>query len=66
MILGGGYARMIRALRLARNSHRNTKARVEVHLVNPQSRFVERIRLHEIASGRSLKTVDIPPRKLAC
>ncbi len=60
VILGGGYAGMISALRLARNSHRNTEARVEVHLVNPQSRFVERIRLHEIASGRTLKTVDIP------
>jgi NADH:ubiquinone reductase (H+-translocating) len=54
VIIGGGYAGMSSALRLARNSQ------AEIHLVNPHERFVERIRLHEAASGRNLCTVLIP------
>ena len=54
VIIGGGYAGMISALRLARQSE------AEIHLVNPQNRFVERIRLHEAASGRNLQVLDIP------
>lgn len=54
VIIGGGYAGMVAALRLARQS------RAEIHLVNPQERFVERIRLHEAASGRNLRMIRIP------
>ncbi len=54
VIVGGGYAGMAVALRLARHS------RAEIHLVNPKQRFVERIRLHEVAAGRALATIDIP------
>jgi NADH dehydrogenase FAD-containing subunit len=53
-IIGGGYAGLTSALRLARNSQ------AEIHLVNPHERFVERIRLHEAASGRNLRTILIP------
>lgn len=48
VVLGGGYAGIICALRLARGG-------AEVTLVNASDRFVERIRLHEAAAGR-------PPR----
>jgi len=54
VILGGGYAGMISALRLARNSH------AQIHLVNPYERFVERMRLHEAASGKKLHRFTIP------
>jgi NADH dehydrogenase FAD-containing subunit len=54
VIIGGGYAGISSALRLARNSD------AEIHLVNPQERFVERIRLHEAASGRNLRVISIP------
>lgn len=54
VIIGGGYAGVAVALRLTRNSN------AEIHLVNPQERFVERIRLHEAASGRNLRTISIP------
>ncbi|MFO0737423.1 MAG: FAD-dependent oxidoreductase [Labilithrix sp.] len=48
VVLGGGYAGIICALRLARKG-------VSVALVNASDRFVERIRLHEMAVGH-------PPR----
>lgn len=48
VVLGGGYAGIICALRLARRG-------VDVTLVNASDRFVERIRLHEAAVGRSRK-----------
>ncbi len=54
VIIGGGYAGMICALRLARHS------RAHIDLVNPQERFVQRIRLHEAASGKKLRVITIP------
>jgi len=54
VIIGGGYAGISSALRLARNSQ------AEVHLINPQERFVERIRLHQTASGQTVRTILIP------
>lgn len=56
VILGGGYAGMAAALRLARKRQN----RASIHLVNPQERFVERIRLHQSASGQTLRTISIP------
>jgi NADH dehydrogenase FAD-containing subunit len=54
VILGGGYAGLISALRLARQSQ------AEIHLVNPSPRFVERIRLHQVARGQTLPTLSLP------
>lgn len=53
VVLGAGYAGVLCALRLAR-----TNARVT--LVNAAPHFVERIRLHELATGRAPR-----PRALA-
>lgn len=53
VVLGAGYAGVLCALRLAR-----TRARVT--LVNAAPHFVERIRLHELATGRAPR-----PRALA-
>ena len=50
VVIGGGYAGISSALRVARQS------KAEVHLVNPLARFVERIRLHETASGRKVRS----------
>lgn len=52
VVVGGGYAGAMAANRLA------GRAEHEVVLVDPQERFVERIRLHELATGtRSDATV---------
>lgn len=56
VILGGGYAGLYCALRLVRR----TQGRVEIHLVNPRPQLVERIRLHQTASGATLRRVHIP------
>lgn len=48
VIIGGGYAGMSCALRLAQKSH----GKAEITLINGSERFVERIRLHEQASGK--------------
>lgn len=55
VILGGGYAGVMAANRLAAGR----RAGLEVVLVTPGARFVERIRLHEYAAGtRPDPTVD--------
>jgi NADH dehydrogenase len=58
VIIGGGYAGMAAATRLARR----VKGRDDVRLtlVNPQTRFTERLRLHEAASGQQLADLQIP------
>lgn len=48
MIVGGGYAGVSAAVRLA--GHRN----LDVTLVNPSPRFVQRVRLHQVAAGESI------------
>jgi NADH:ubiquinone reductase (H+-translocating) len=58
VIIGGGYAGLVAAIRLARQGG----SRLEIHLVNPRDRFVERIRLHEAAAGYTIKYISI--RKL--
>jgi NADH dehydrogenase len=56
VVLGAGYAGVMCALRVARES----RGRVQVTLVNAESKFVERIRLHEQL------TTGVPPcRNLA-
>ncbi|MEM7028872.1 MAG: FAD-dependent oxidoreductase [Chloroflexota bacterium] len=51
IILGGGYAGMMAALRLA---GKVKKRNVQLTLINGQSQFVERIRLHQKAANQSL------------
>lgn len=52
LVVGGGYAGVIAANRLMSN------ADIEVTLVNPRPRFVERIRLHQRLTGSSEAQVD--------
>src|SRR6185369_9432201 len=49
LILGGGYAGMIAAARIARGVRR---AAVDVTLLDSKADFVQRIRLHEVLAGR--------------
>jgi len=60
LILGVGYTGMGATMSLAGR----LKGRDDVHitLVNPQSRFTERLRLHQTASGQELADLQIPDR----
>lgn len=49
VILGGGYAWLMAALRLARPARRR---RIRVTLVDAGDTFTERIRLHQVAAGQ--------------
>ena len=51
LILGGGYAGVTAALRLARRAPRH----VHVTLINDGPDLVERIRLHQLAAGQPLR-----------
>ncbi|MBB4983876.1 NAD(P)/FAD-dependent oxidoreductase [Streptomyces nymphaeiformis] len=51
VVLGAGYTGMFSAIRLA---HRTRRTGVEITLVNPSGRFVERLRMHQIAAGQEL------------
>lgn len=57
VILGAGYTGMFTAVRLA---HRTRRADVTITLVNPSDRFVERLRMHQIAAGQELADLRIP------
>ena len=57
VILGAGYAGMMSAVRLA---HRTRKLGVRITLVNPSDRFVERLRMHQTATGQKLGDHRIP------
>lgn len=56
VVLGAGYAGAITAGRLAKRLHRDD---VEITLVNGEAEFVERVRLHQLATGQ-----DLPSRPL--
>ncbi|CAL9506898.1 NAD(P)/FAD-dependent oxidoreductase [Streptomyces sp. enrichment culture] len=56
VVLGAGYAGALTAGRLAKRLHRDD---VSVTVVNAEPDFVERVRMHELASGR-----DLTPRPL--
>ena len=60
LILGAGYTGMGATMGLAGR----LKGRDDVHitLVNPQTRFTERLRLHQTASGQELADLQIPDR----
>jgi NADH dehydrogenase len=57
IVLGAGYTGAIAAGRLAKRLHRED---VAITLVNAEPDFVERVRMHQLATGQSLK-----PRPLA-
>ena len=57
IVLGAGYTGMMAALGLARRTRR---LGAHVTLINPSSRFVERLRLHQIAAGQDLANHQIP------
>ncbi|MGW7407134.1 FAD-dependent oxidoreductase [Streptomyces sp. NPDC054833] len=57
VVLGAGYTGMFSAVRLA---HRTRRTGVKITLVNPSSRFVERLRMHQIAVGQQLADHRIP------
>jgi NADH dehydrogenase FAD-containing subunit len=60
LILGAGYTGMVATMALAGR----VKARDDVHvtLVNPHTRFTERLRLHQVATGQTLADLQIPDR----
>ena len=60
LILGAGYTGMGATMGLAGR----LKGRDDVHitLVNPQTRFTERLRLHQTSSGQDLADLQIPDR----
>lgn len=51
LVIGAGYAGLTAATRVA---HRTRGGDVRVTLVNRSDRFVERVRLHQVASGQPL------------
>ena len=51
VVVGGGYAGMYAAGRVAR-----LRKQVNVTLVEPKTHFVQRIRLHQVAAGGQIKT----------
>lgn len=57
LILGAGYAGTTAAGRLARRLHEED---VELTLVNAEPDFVERIRLHQVATGTQLPRRPLP------
>ncbi|MGI5245388.1 NAD(P)/FAD-dependent oxidoreductase [Dactylosporangium sp. CA-139066] len=57
VVLGAGYTGLMAALGAARRTRRLGG---RVTLVNPSSRFTERLRMHQIASGQRLADRPIP------
>ena len=57
VVLGAGYTGLFSAIRLA---HRTRRTGMKITLVNPSSRFVERLRMHQIAAGQELADHQIP------
>jgi NADH dehydrogenase FAD-containing subunit len=57
VVLGAGYTGMIAAIRVARRTRRRG---TQVTLVNPSSRFTERLRMHQTATGQALPDRSIP------
>ncbi|WP_437332401.1 NAD(P)/FAD-dependent oxidoreductase [Sorangium sp. So ce394] len=58
VVIGGGYAGVAAALRIAGKAARR-RVPVSVALVNPSPLFVERIRLHELAAGKAPRRIEL-------
>lgn len=56
VVVGAGYAGLSAAKRLARRLHRHDAT---VTLINASVRFVERVRLHQLAAGQRLATLSL-------
>ncbi|GAB4336591.1 MAG: FAD-dependent oxidoreductase [Phototrophicales bacterium] len=59
LILGGGYAGMMAALRLTAKLHTHNDD-IHITLINASDTFTERIRLHQAAVGKPLPQYSIP------
>ncbi len=59
VVVGAGYAGLIATNRFLGSLTANERELVHLTVINPQDRFVERIRLHQLAAG-SLSTVTRP------
>jgi NADH dehydrogenase FAD-containing subunit len=57
VVVGAGYTGMMCAIRVARRTRRYGG---RVTLINPSTRFTERLRMHQIATGQELADVEIP------
>lgn len=57
LILGGGFAGVMAALRLAGKTR---KEQVEITLVSAQAQLIERTRMHQFVVGQKLKTYALP------
>ncbi|MGI5220516.1 NAD(P)/FAD-dependent oxidoreductase [Nocardia sp. CA-290969] len=57
VVLGAGYAGLIATARLARYTR---KSDTRITVVNPSSRFTERLRMHQVAAGQELTDFRIP------
>ncbi|NNH75350.1 FAD-dependent oxidoreductase [Nocardia uniformis] len=57
VIVGAGYTGMLAAVRLAQRTRRRP---TRITLVNPSARFIERLRMHQIAAGQELADHHIP------
>jgi NADH dehydrogenase FAD-containing subunit len=60
LILGAGYTGMGATMALA--GRLRNRDDIHITLVNPQTRFTERLRLHQTASGQELANLEIPDR----
>ncbi|WP_306360261.1 NAD(P)/FAD-dependent oxidoreductase [Nocardia sp. CC227C] len=57
VVLGAGYTGLIATARLARYTR---KLNTRITVVNPSSRFTERLRMHQVAAGQELTDYQIP------
>src|SRR5581483_6540375 len=57
LVLGAGYTGLMAAIRVARKTRRHGG---RVTVVNASARFVERLRLHQVATGQRLADLRIP------
>jgi len=55
VVVGGGYAGALAAVRLAGRA----RGRAEVTLVDPRTELVERLRLHQLATGQKVRGHDL-------
>ncbi|MEV2255425.1 FAD-dependent oxidoreductase [Streptomyces sp. NPDC050147] len=56
VVVGAGYAGLLAAKRLARKLRRSD---VTITLVNASDRFIERVRLHQLAAGQQLAALSL-------
>ena len=57
VVLGGGYTGVMAAIRVARRTRRHGG---QVTLVNPTTRFNERLRMHQQATAQEMAHLEIP------